>query len=371
MASATIQAIIDNAKTNGVIAQLPSKDTACEVMIARGNQEGLVIQGTGRSQPIDWPQPFADEISRLIATGADRANQVLFRLDGAEAHLKDFGLDGGSRAEQYAAIPGPKCGVGLQITKTGEGLATGGVYSDHNEFSWHLVAVQIGTSRDEANCERCLFKKSLFYNNDVGVQINNIQGMLHVFEQPEFFNTQVCFEVKAGGRLFIRDPFMVTPNQTLLKLDPFDDTCIAQNNGSYYVENVVGDEVAEQSVLLDMTPGFNYWADIVFQRGHLQFEEYATPAFNVSGSTSLTIRDFYGIQPGMIRVTNTDPATVTRILVENCRFMQSVSSPFDIIDVAGSTGRFYVTVRDLYGFPTQAVRRPVNLSRLFTGGIPL
>jgi hypothetical protein len=333
---------------------MPVKQSLRWPMVAGG-----VLQGRGVAEPIEDGHPLLTSVTRLVWAGARPTAEPMFVYEGAGLAIRDVCLDGGTKQQIVAGAP--RGGVGLLVTQPGDSLGVGNITADNVAMSYWDTAIRLAQRPDEHNCELSSWRHVRFNRCKVGVRIVSMQALGHHFDAPEFTQVETAFRIEGGGKFSVRDPFFLSPG-TVLEFAPPTDVTIGINNAFYMVRDLIADQQADDLALVRMAPGKAYFADIVFDGGRISDEQYARPACEIAGYTSLTLRDFCGVQPKWFRWNN-PPGVVCRIYLENCRLLRAKRAT-ELFDVAGSRGQCRVIVRDCFDETAGAA---INYTAVLTG----
>lgn len=354
-APATIENAIAVKKTGRV--SLVAGDIPLERTLTIGNVSGGVIEGKGASELLAYAHPLTGASTRVIASGKDRANMTLVTAASAETAFRDLSLFGYSRNEQNRGAERARCG--LLITKTADGLATGGLTLDNLFVGGFKTGVQAAVGVVENNCERCTLRKVRFHNNDAGLVLKSQQSMGFGVADCEWWNNVDCIRVEGGGKIVVTNAFAHHPDDgkphAFLRIAPRDqEKSIGPNNGFYHVTGLYADQNAANLRLVSMRPlddaGVRtaFYCATTFDGFHISNESYTEPAVEVAGNSSTTLRDGYGVQPRWVTWDN-DPdgpySMTSRVVIENCVAFGCTDGR-DMVDAAKSRGACRVTVRD-------------------------
>lgn len=358
-ATAEIQTDIDNAKTMGEIVVLPAGDTDINVGLTLPQKSGLVIEGVGASELLTYANALSGASTRLIASGEDRVDLNLLTVPGAEVAIRDLSLFGMTKTQLDADAARAACG--LLITKTGEGLATGGVTLDNAYVAGFETGIQAAVGVTENNCERCDFRKVRFHFNDAGFTCKSQQSMGFGLTGCEWYDNLDCIRVEGGGKIIVDNAFVHHPDDdlehTFLKFAPRDAVdSIGPNNAFYHIKGLYVDQLAPNLKLVSMRPvddenaRVEYCTTTIFEGVHISYETYDEPAVEVAGRSSTTFRDGYGAQADWVKWDNNPSgpyAYVSRVVFDNfCLF--DCDSGDDLLNEEASRGSCRVIVINCY-----------------------
>ena len=365
--TAALQARLTSAKKRGTRIELSPGDIAIDADLKIGNVSGGVIEGKGASELLDYQHPLSASSTRLIASGKDRVGMTLLTADGAETAIRDLSLFGYTRNEQNSGVERAKCG--LLITKTAEGLGTGGLTLDNIFIVGFKTGIQAAVGVTENNCERSAFRRVRFHNNDAGFVAKSQQSMGFGLADCEWWNNGDCIRVEGGGKIIVNNAFVHHPPsqepRTFLGIAPRDHRLsIGPNNGFYHVTGLYADQNAPNLKLLAMRPVDDagvrtaFYCSTTFEGFHISNESYTEPAVEVAGISSTTLRDGYGVQKKWVTWDN-DPEGpfkwTSRVVIENCQIFDCKDGR-EVLDVASARGWCRVIVKDCYDQFNQPVK---------------
>jgi hypothetical protein len=359
-ATTALQTKLMSAKERGTRIELASGDIAIDAEVKIGNVSGGVIEGKGASELLDYQHPLSAASTRLIASGKDRVDMTLLTADGAETVIRDLSLYGYTRNEHNSGAERAKCG--LLITKTAEGLGTGGLTLDNVFVVGFKTGIQAAVGVIENNCERSSFRRVRFHNNDAGFVVKSQQSMGFGVTDCEWWNNLDCIRVEGGGKIVVSNAFVSHPmdakeQRAFLRIAPRDqELSIGPNNGFYHVTGLYADQAAPNLRLVAMRPvddkGIRtpFYCSTTFEGFHISNETYTEPAIEVAGISSTTLRDGYGVQKKWVTWDN-DPdgpfKWTSRVLIENCQVFDCEDGR-EVLDLASARGWCRVIVKDCY-----------------------
>lgn len=374
--TSAVQSRLTSAKSRGARIAIPPGDVAVTKGLIIGNASGGVIEGKGASELLDYHHPLSASSTRLIASGPERTEMTLLTADGAETAIRDLSLYGYTRNEQDRGAERAKCG--LLITKTAQGLGTGGLTLDNVFIVGFRTGIQAAVDVTENNCERSVFRKVRFHNCDAGFVTKSQQAMGFGLSDCEWWNNLDCIRVEGGGKIVVTNAFVVNPMESketraFLRIAPRDqELSIGPNNGMYHVTGLYADQSAPNLRLLAMRPVDDkgvrtaFYCATTFEGFHISNEAYTEPAVEVAGVSSTTLRDGYGVQKKWVTWDNDPEGSfkwTSRVVIENCVLFDCKDGR-DVVDLASARGWCRVIVRDCCDQFNQPVK---NFEKLVLG----
>jgi hypothetical protein len=132
-----------------------------------------------------WP-------TTLVWMGGQDHTDVLFKWGGSHCIFDGIGFQGG-----WDSAPNPP-GIAFLMYKT-TGLGTGKASFPRIQISHAAVGFQCAEHRGDDNCDTCNFSRAHFKDCGAGFRLKNDQGVAHSFGYAKFDDTDVCFDIEAGG----------------------------------------------------------------------------------------------------------------------------------------------------------------------------
>jgi hypothetical protein len=261
----------------------------------------------------------------------------------------------GKTPTQILNDTGTNTPIGIQVRRaTGAyaGIGTGKLYFNNVFMGGYDIGINRADGLDgaaNANCDENSYYNMLFARCGVGFQSNNAQGLSDKFYNLRVGNTPVMFNYLAGGKLHVTDTTMFQAN-TLLKLNNDTPGGYGPNGSRWTFRGVDLDSGARNAKLLDCEAGMGIYGHIIFDGVHLcrnGTEVWDNECWHMGEIGLLTIKDAFGLQAGMIKVTAPIAGSKTTIIVENSVALNGyITTAPDLIH-EDSSGSFRLIVRNL------------------------
>lgn len=377
--AARIQTYFNQFKVYGQEMRPVVGEVLCPTTLTTGYRSGGVIIGKGGTTSLPLSSTLSGPASRWIWSGARTAETTdpLLRFQGADMAIMHHSFDGGTRAQVTANAPKGPCGIWVDPT-AGRGLGVGKLHLFNVAFSWWRTAIRLGVNTGSANCDESSYYDCLFGWCENAVELEGYQTLGHHFYHPRFGLCDVCFNLKSGGDLHVHGGFVAHPG-SFLKFPAGTAGNFGQNNNGYHIQGLKVDSQATGLLLVDQYPitTEGYYSNIIFDGLHLPSPQIAAaevdfwggnavlgdptpslaPAFKLTGTTALTLRNAINLQRGML-TWDVSSFGHTRIIVENARIFYRPAYPVTdvrhLCDLTRSRGTAHVTFRNCFDYKNLA-----------------
>ena len=192
-----LQAALDEVRVHGASLFFPPGRYIVTSTLDAGPSQGIRYLGgstSARATNISEDGSLKQWPTALVWRGGQASSDVLFKWSGSHCIFDGIGFQGG-----WDSAPNPP-GIAFLMHKA-RGLGTGKASFPRIQISHAAVGFQCGEFRADDNCDTCDFGRIHFKDCRSGFRLKNDQGVAHSFGYAKFDDTDVCFDIEAGGPL--------------------------------------------------------------------------------------------------------------------------------------------------------------------------
>jgi hypothetical protein len=195
-----LQAALDEVRVHGASLFFPPGRYIVTSTLDAGPSQGIRYLGgstSARATNISEDGSLKQWPTALVWGGGQASSDVLFKWSGSHCIFDGIGFQGG-----WDSAPNPP-GIAFLMHKA-RGLGTGKASFPRIQISHAAVGFQCGEFRADDNCDTCDFGRIHFKDCRFGFRLKNDQGVAHSFGYAKFDDTDVCFDIEAGGPLDVQ-----------------------------------------------------------------------------------------------------------------------------------------------------------------------
>ncbi|MCZ7648462.1 MAG: hypothetical protein M5U26_24915 [Planctomycetota bacterium] len=294
---------------------------------------GGMLIGCGRSERTRPDHPLHGGVSALVWTG--EAGGTVLKIQGADLEVRDLAVYG-----RVDAVTPTRAGIGILVTKPDlKGLGSGKHQFSSLQIQDCDVGFQVGERSVQSNCDNLVFGFLRITGCTTGIRVVNLQGMGFKFDYLHTRYVDEGIDFMGGGNLWV-DSWKIISGKVGLRLRDVPKA-IGSNNASYTINMVKIDDNGGKFKMVQMDGAKP--AKITLNEGHIAYDEYSgAPFIEMKGASSLTMRDWYNLQRGMIHAKFEKDAK-PNILVERSRLSGGIKSAADLLE-----GEGYLKLRDCF-----------------------
>ena len=286
---------------------------------------------------------------------------LLWRGNSRSAAIEMRGLE--QSVDSLSVCDAP---IGILFRKGELGLRTGKSVIRDTWLTNCKVGVQCAVAEEEYDCDSLRLDRVFFHDCKTGFRVTNAEGTGHTVLSTWFRSDQddsTCFLFEGGGNLWATG-VTICKASCVLKID--GRRAISPSSAQYTISGIRIDADAGPCRIVDVTEPSP--CQVAVRDCHVAYSSYhknSAPMFSLSGSSSLTVDNFYNLQRGAIRwadqprrgTNDTPNIAIYRSRVNGCE------NVLDLLDASNSSGAAYLVVQDCFdmqGNPLADFSGPVD-----------